>query len=65
MDAELGGHIGHNIRRHVGRFGQEGAEKTDGRQLDSEAQLVACSTPIVDPFAVGVIQVEVARELLG
>jgi hypothetical protein len=56
----LGGHIRHDIRRYVGRFGQEGAEKTNGRQLNSEAQLVVCTTPLVDPFAVGVIQVEVA-----
>jgi hypothetical protein len=30
--------------------------KTDNRQLDSEAELVACTAPLVHPFAVGVIQ---------
>ena len=64
-DAELGSHIGHGVRRHVGWLGQEGAEETNGRQLDSEAELVVCATPLVEPFAVRVIQVEVASELLG
>ena len=58
-------HIRYGVRRHISWLGQESAEETSGRQLDSEAELVVCATPLVEPFAVRVIQVEVASELLG
>jgi hypothetical protein len=53
-DPELGSHIGYGVRRHVDRLGQKGAEETNGRQLDGEAELIMVTTPLlVEPLEVG------------
>ncbi len=73
LDAELDGHEGDGLGRHVRRLLQEGAQKPDGAELDGEAQPHVLAAAPGDEGAVPrksfgfrcVVEVEVAGQLLG
>jgi hypothetical protein len=51
----VGSHIRYGVPRHIGWLGQESAEETSDRQLESKAEVVVCATPLGEPFAVRII----------
>ena len=52
-----------NGRGHVGRVGQEGTEEPGGDDLQSKTDAVVIAAPIRKELAIGVVEIEVAREL--
>src|SRR3954454_25036746 len=64
-DRELVGDVAHRRRGGVGRVVEEGAEQPHRAELDSHAQTVVVAAVPGDEGAVGVVEVEVARELVG
>ena len=64
-DRELVGDVAHRRRGGVGRVVEEGAEQPHRAELDSHAQTVVVAAVPGDEGAVGVVEVGVARELVG
>jgi hypothetical protein len=62
-DFKLRRHVTDDHGRHRGRIGQEGAQKPDGQDLESEAEAVGIAAALDNQLPVGVIDVELAREL--
>jgi len=60
---QLPGHVSDDDRGHLGRIRQEGSEESDSQELECEAKAVGIAAALGDQLPVGVIDVEVAREL--
>ena len=65
LDAELAGHERDSLVRHVCGLLQEGAQEPDGPELDGKAQPHVRAAAAGHEGAVGVVEVEVAGQLLG
>jgi hypothetical protein len=64
-EAELVGHAPHDQPRHVGRVVEEGAEEAHRAELHGAAEPHVGAAMPADEGAVGVVEEEVAGELLG
>src|SRR5205085_727426 len=62
-DAELCGHTREDGGGHICWVGLEGAEESGGDDLQGQAQAVVIAAPIGKELAIGVVEIEVAREL--
>ena len=56
--------VRHDDRGHVSRVAQEGAQKAHRAQLQGEPQSVVVAAPLADELPVGIVEVEVAGQLL-
>lgn len=63
-DLQLGGNVGDDTRRHVGRVVQEGTEEADGTQLDGKAEAAGVAAVLIDELAISIIEMEIASELV-
>jgi hypothetical protein len=63
-DAELSGDTHDNGGGHLGRVGEEVAEEPRGDDLQGQSEAVMVAAPIRQKLAIGVVEVEVTRELL-
>jgi hypothetical protein len=59
----LSGHIRDDAGRHIGGIDQKGAEEARGADLDGHAEQGMILAAGLEQHAIGVIEVEVAREL--
>jgi hypothetical protein len=64
-DPQLPAQVGHHDGRNIDRIGEEGAQEPHRDQLQGEAQPVLVPAPLGDQGEVGVVEMEVTRQLGG
>jgi hypothetical protein len=65
FDIQLLGQRLQHWRRHRQRIVQEGAEVAHRAELHSEAEPVVLSALVRDQTKIGIVQVEIARQVIG